>query len=269
MIISEAKSCVNDNTNQPRNQEKPGYVYRHIRLDTNMPFYIGISTVNNGKYTRAYTKSSRSKEWHGIIDNCEYEVEILLKDVPISILGDKEKYFIKLYGRVDLGTGTLVNKNSGGKGNCGYKHTEESKKIMSIANKGKIISDEQKKKASEFHKGNKHNLGRKHTEEERKKRSVSLLGNQNGLGYKHTEQARKNMSKAQKGKIVSVETIKKMRINSQCRPVGQYDSDGNLIKEYPSLNSTRLDGFTSQNIGKCCNNKYGFKTHKGFQWKYL
>jgi hypothetical protein len=29
------------------------YIYRHIRIDTNMPFYIGISNTND-EYKRAY-----------------------------------------------------------------------------------------------------------------------------------------------------------------------------------------------------------------------
>jgi hypothetical protein len=156
MIISNANSCSNITTKKSKNQEERlGYIYRHIRLDTNMPFYIGIGTMDNGKYERAYDKNSRSKEWKEVINNCEYRVEIVLKDVPVEMLGYKEKYFIKLYGRVDLGTGTLVNKTNGGRGACGAIRSEETRKKMSESSKGKAKSEEHRRKNSEVNKGKK------------------------------------------------------------------------------------------------------------------
>lgn len=38
------------------------YLYRHIRLDKNQPFYIGISNVDDD-YKRAYKRSCRNKYW--------------------------------------------------------------------------------------------------------------------------------------------------------------------------------------------------------------
>lgn len=38
------------------------YVYRHIRLDKNEPFYIGIGSDN--KYSRAKQKTGRNDRWH-------------------------------------------------------------------------------------------------------------------------------------------------------------------------------------------------------------
>lgn len=49
--------------------------------------------------------------------------------------------------------------------------------------------------------------------------------------------------------------------------VGQYDIDGNLLKEYPSYSSTEKDGFSKICVNSCCNGKQ--KTHKGFVWKKL
>lgn len=51
------------------------YVYRHIRLDTNEPFYIGIGTKSTSfssiktEYKRAFSKRSRTKYWHNILIN--------------------------------------------------------------------------------------------------------------------------------------------------------------------------------------------------------
>lgn len=236
MIISEANSCVNDNINHSENQEqKLGYVYRHIRLDTNMPFYIGISTLNDGSYKRSKNASRRSKEWKDVISETEYRVDILLENIPIELLGDKEKYFIKLYGRIDLGTGTLVNKNSGGQGNCGA-----------------VVSEETRKGMSERNKGNAPMLGKKHTEEAKKKMSDKKKGKTYRLNYKHTQ-----------------ESIEKIKVTRRNKPVGQYDKDGNLIKEYPSILSTKLDGFHIGHVSACCRNNPKYLTHKGYEWRFL
>lgn len=90
------------------------YVYRHIRLDKNEPFYIGISGDN--VYERASCNKRRSKYWKRIANKTEYLVEIILDDLTWEEACDKEREFITLYGRKDLGTGTLVNLTDGGEG---------------------------------------------------------------------------------------------------------------------------------------------------------
>lgn len=79
------------------------------------------------------------------------------------------------------------------KSNTGRRHTEETKKKISEANKGKKISEECKLKLRNA------NLGKHHTEEAKLKMSISRIGNKYCLGYKHTEEAKLNMSKASIG----------------------------------------------------------------------
>ena len=52
-------------------------VYRHIRLDKDIPFYIGIGKDIN----RPYNKKDRSTFWKSIINKTEYIVEILFEDL--------------------------------------------------------------------------------------------------------------------------------------------------------------------------------------------
>ena len=87
-------------------------VYRHIRLDKNMPFYIGIGKDIN----RPYNKKDRSNFWKSIIGKTEYIVEILFDNLTKEQVIEKEIEFIELYGRVDLKTGTLCNMTCGGEG---------------------------------------------------------------------------------------------------------------------------------------------------------
>ena len=55
------------------------YVYRHIRLDTNQPFYIGIGIDNKSKYHRANTHHGRNNYWKNIVKKTDYAVEILFE----------------------------------------------------------------------------------------------------------------------------------------------------------------------------------------------
>ena len=101
-------------------------LYRHIRLDKNEVFYIGIS--NNDK--RPFSKFSRNRYWKFITSKYDYEVEIIMSGLSRDEVESKEIEFISLYGRKDLGNGTLVNMTDGGTGGLGLKHTDKSKKKM-------------------------------------------------------------------------------------------------------------------------------------------
>ena len=96
------------------------HVYRHIRLDKREPFYIGIGVDDFGRRAND-KKARRSKWWNRIVDKHGYEVQILFEEVSIEFAKEKEKEFIALYGRLDLGTGTLCNLTDGGDGANGWK----------------------------------------------------------------------------------------------------------------------------------------------------
>jgi hypothetical protein len=90
------------------------YVYRHIRLDKNEPFYIGIGKDNSYKRAFEKSKTGRSIFWHNVVNKSNYEVEILIDNLSWQQACEKEKEFILLYGRKDLKTGCLVNMTIGG-----------------------------------------------------------------------------------------------------------------------------------------------------------
>lgn len=166
------------------------YLYRHIRKDLNVPFYIGI-----GKHIeRAYSKSNRNNHWNSIINKTDYKVEILFDEIEYDYAKIKEIEFISLYKR-KIDGGTLCNITLGGEGALGIKHTEEAKIKMSIPNRGKIISEEQKRKVSEFHKG------RKRSEETKRRISEANSGENNfNWGKKASEETKEKMSvSAKKG----------------------------------------------------------------------
>ncbi len=132
------------------------YLYRHIRLDTGQPFYIGIGkkrsdikfTKIRAEYRRAYDKGRRSDIWKNIVGKTNYKVEILLESDDYEFIKQKEIEFITLYGRRDIDTGVLCNLSPGGdinpnQGKTGEKsahygktHTKETKDKWSLDRKG-------------------------------------------------------------------------------------------------------------------------------------
>lgn len=152
------------------------YVYRHIRIDKNEPFYIGISSSNNNySYTRANTKMQRNEIWERIVAKTDYIVEILLDDISYEDAKIKEKEFIRLYGRIDNQTGILSNLTDGGDGTLGMPSPSKGKKLSAShiekvrqkklgannPNYGKIFSQDYRDKLSKANSLGNHNLAKK------------------------------------------------------------------------------------------------------------
>lgn len=87
--------------------------------------------------------------------------------------------------------------------------------------RGVALTDEHKRKLSEAHKGKRHskehvrkiseaNKGKKRSEEFRRKRSEAMRSNQCAKGHKRTEEHRRKLSEANKGKKHTEETKRKM-----------------------------------------------------------
>ena len=122
-------------------------MYRHIRLDKNEPFYIGIGS--DKVYKRAKEKSRRNKVWNDIVLKTDFEVEIILDNLTWEEAKLKEKEFISLYGRKDYGTGSLANLTDGGDGAVGFIVDEIGKMRSSRVHKNKKVSIETRKKISQ------------------------------------------------------------------------------------------------------------------------
>lgn len=88
----------------------------------------------------------------------------------------------------------------------GYKLSEETKRKISEAQKGKRPSDETRRKLSESHKGH------KHSEETKRKMSETQKGRP---GKSPSAETRAKISKAMKGRIMSIETRRRMSISAK------------------------------------------------------
>jgi hypothetical protein len=206
-----------------------GYLYGHIRLDTNEMFYIGISLYNRtGKYSRAFNKRQRSIFWKNITAKTEYKVEIILDNLPKHSLLLEEPKYIKLYGRRDLGEGTLVNLTNGGEGVCGYKY--RTKRVMAESQRlsmfGRKLSQETKDKISAKH-----------------------------IGLKYSQE---HMDKLSHG----AEIYRKAMDVS----VTQKSKNGDIVKIWDHINECTSFGFSRSCIRVCCRGLR--KYHRGFSWEY-
>lgn len=236
------------------------YCYRHIRLDKNEPFYIGIgkssprykSGTHNDTYRRAYQKSNRTVWWRNIA-SYGYRVDILFESNSRREILKKEKEFIKMYGFKCDG-GTLCNITSGG--DIGYELNQEQKYLI----------------------------------------SKRMIGNANAKGYLHSEESKRKMSEARKGitpwckgkkmpkefgeKISkSTKGVSKTPIYN-CRPHQKkiycytndtvYDSICECVREFFGIKTYSSDNkfrVKKNNISKVCNGKK--KDYLGHKFKFV
>lgn len=235
------------------------YVYRHIRLDKNQPFYIGVGTKDDGKYERSRCET-RNNIWKSISKKSKYKIEIMIDDISPKEAYAKEIELISLYGRIDLKTGILANLTIGGEGNVGFKHTDESKIKISKSGKGSKRSAETATKISLARKGIKFSedhlknmslakIGKKQSAELIEKRTLSIRGLKRTPEQKAklkgvigkwmigktwtpemrvkmslrvtSDETRKKISEKSKGRKHTSETIEKMRVSQQKPPLSE------------------------------------------------
>ena len=178
------------------------YTYAYLREDKT-PYYIG-----KGKDDRIYSTNRRIKP-----PKDKSRIIYLKQNLTEAEAFKHEIYMISVLGRKDLGTGILRNRTNGGEGASGCIPSEETRKKISVATKGKnhpmygkTLSDETKRKISEKTRGKKI---KPFTEEHRRKLSVASKN--------LSEETRKKLSDANRGennpnygKTASEETKRKM-----------------------------------------------------------
>lgn len=228
------------NTPKPARQRYLGvdmaYVYQHVRLDKNEPFYIGVGTSPK----RAYSKFARNNIWVKIVKKAGYKVEIVFDNISRKEALEKEKELIKKYGRIDKKTGILSNMTDGGDGGTGHIKSEELCKKMSELYKERIKKDRSMVEAM-----HRHNRGRPLSEETKRKLSESKKGRKLTEEHKaklrgrpapsKSPEVRKRLSELFKGRPISEEQKKRIsqtlmgRSNGPWKP-SQYEKNKNYWK---------------------------------------
>lgn len=260
-------------------------IYKIKNIITNK-FYIG-STINfkvrfndhkkllrNNKHNNSHLQNSWNK--HG---EKNFIFEILELNTCVDLLLEREQYYLDVLMPWDNKKGYNICKIAGN--TLGTKRSEDEKVKMSLSklpNNEKLI----KKLINIANDINNNDLyldaneinykivdinnsfyNKKHSEETKKIMSEKKLGEKNFfygtgpmLGKTQSDEAKKLISNANSGKN-----------NPNSKPVLQYDTNMNLIKEWDSGGmAARILGVGQSCICRCCNNKS--RTAFGFIWKY-
>ena len=212
----------------------------------------------NSAYTSKGSAIDKARKKYNNFDEWDYEI---LEECSIESLDVKEKYWIDFYNTKVDG----YNSTNGGDGNKGWKPSEEQTKHLqecqAIArNNGAYekwyTSDRLKQITSEKFKG------RIWSEEQRKKISNSLKGNK--LSKETCDKMRTAMKKKFQDGWQNYNRIKAIS-----KKVAQYSIDGEFIKEYSSISEASVEfgrRKDDKNIRKVLQGKQEMAL--GYVWKY-
>jgi len=223
----------------------------------------------NNKQTKIYNSLQKygwDKHIFEIIEECNEDQ-----------LNDREIYWINHYNSYHYNNNTFgLNLTKGGEGGNGVVRTEQMKIDHSLKTTGKIRSMESRLLVSKAlsNKSKPINFGDKLSEMINRPNLEKTEKNKDPNHYlsnKTRPQWVKDKIKAGielNKKSKSTTTIEKMRKNSRWNKcVGQYDLQGNFIKEWTSQSEAgRFYNIDSTGIYACCRGKQ--KSAGGFIWKY-
>lgn len=107
------------------------YVYAYLREDRFSPYYVGKAKDKSYRHVSPY---------HSVTVPANRERIVIIKDNLTNEESQAlERALIRFWGRQDNGTGVLRNRTDGGEGTDGYKHREDTKRVLSEQKKGKQL----------------------------------------------------------------------------------------------------------------------------------
>lgn len=169
------------------------YTYFHTRNDTNKVFYVG-----KGKSNRAYEKG-RNPHWNNVVAKHGYAVHLAMVGLSEAEAFEHEKLLILCFK--DMGI-QLVNMTDGGEGGAGHSVSEDTRRAISEAQKGRCFEPAHLAALSEAHKG----YVMPEEQKQKIRTTVSSLT--------RTEEWKANISKAKKG-IAQTDEAKRIRSETQ------------------------------------------------------
>ena len=189
------------------------YVYTLVDPRNNLPFYVGKGSgerCNAHVVEAKYYVQRKSLKLNKIRKLMRLGMEPIVVKVEENV-SDKQALDLEcllIAEMRDLGF-ALTNMTDGGDGAKGYKHTEEHKQMMREKFKGRIVTEEHRKKMCKP----KSEQGRKNmalarqttlyrpSEEHKQKISEALKGKpNNNKSHKHSDEAKAKMSAWRKGR---------------------------------------------------------------------
>ncbi len=264
------------------------YVYQMVDPKSNIPFYIGKGMGNRMYYHEALTLSGKVPHgnkllFHKIKKILSESGTICYKKTDESLSEEdalkKEQFYIRQIGKRIDGTGPLCNITDGGEGVSGLKHSDQTKKKMSILSRQPHrirISCQNAKKASQQNTG-KRKLTKRHKEIVQMYKTHPMKYIQLKLGCDFTTLKRYLIESRlfipnKNRKDTEVVLAKKSIANKgkRSRPVRQFDLHGTHLKTWENISSACLSlGKPNRqgDIWTCCSG--GQKTAFGYRWSFV
>lgn len=239
-----------------------GYIYLRTNKE-NGKKYVGQVTTKRFKARQTEWKCLKQPYAGNVINNARNKYGIdafdfeIIKECKDEELNQWEMYYIK-----ELNTKVPYGYNMTDGGNSVCSHSEETRKRISDANKGKKFSEEHKRHISESKKGI------KHTAEQNNKHSERMKCEKNPFwGKHHTEETKRKISETKKGKKRPIDAVRRTS-EKLSKSVMQIDIVTNeTIAVYKSMTeAVESTGCYKPNIIECCKKRR--KTAGGFKWKY-
>lgn len=247
-----------------------GYIYKITCTEGS---FFGRFYIGQRKWSGDISKDKYKGSGKILKDYYKKYPKAYIKEIlAIAESSDELDQLEKDYIHPHLHHHECLNINEGGNHCYDYRISEESRRKLSEALKGRTT----------WNKGLKlppsHMKGKHHSDETKSKISEKKKGKPSGWkGHHPSQEAREKMSLAHKGKSswnkgksASEETRLKMSIIRAKLPVIQIDKNSlMIIAEYPSAREAqRVVGVSSSAIYKCCKKEKYYKTAGGYMWEF-
>lgn len=169
------------------------YIYIHFRKSDGIPFYVGKGTAQTKDFYKRSTEPHKNKHWQNTVDKHGIVISIFASCQTDLEAQEQEKLLILETGRLDLNSGTLVNKTEGGDGICGLVISDELRAKRSKAAskpRSQAFIDAIRKARKAGGNGGVVKRGDKLSEEWIRNLALAKVGNKNPMFGKTTKIAR-------------------------------------------------------------------------------
>jgi hypothetical protein len=226
------------------------YIYSYTVPGEDYPFYIGKGRRKRWhSHLLPHILKTKSHFYHKVKSLLKVGIQPQIEKIEENLTEDaafeKEIYWIKFWGRIDLGTGCLCNHTNGGEGLSGWIVSNETRQKMSAAKQGFKWNNEHRQKISAA------NRGVPKSKEHRQKISVALQGSQ------RSQLTRQKISNT----VRNNSNICGLKIG-----VESYNLNTNeTLKVFNCLRDAEREGFDHGNISRCIHGRK--KSYRGVGWR--
>lgn len=132
-------------------EKRDFYIYKYVEKNTGTPLYVGKGKSDRSRSHIRASKKGLNSPLYDRIRDLDFDGGVSIITVKDNLTEweafQMENQLIESIGRVDLGTGTLLNRTFGGEGisggidTYGYRKQGIARKITDMVHNGMLIQD--------------------------------------------------------------------------------------------------------------------------------